>query len=469
MKKALLSVVLLLVLFPPSAALRAQDEYHFMRPDKETYRKWMKENVSLPETYIDPALQPKRGSFSLLRYLPYNPAERLQGSSCGNCWVWAATGCVEIAHRVQSGVSDRLSIQYLNSCKTDEYPCCGGTLPEFCRWYADRYFFVPWRNTNAAYGDVSKDCGDLPSVDCEAIDSSDHHLINTISASVIPTYGVGQTTAIARIKNVLHQNKAVYFTFCLPNQQSCDRFMQFWQEDECENESWPFDFAAEGGVPWNDAEAGVHSVLIVGYQDYYSSAPFEGSYWIAVNSWGNKATDMYPCFDPNFCCDRPDGCFRVAMETDYDAYFDYPDPENVMMLFQTVDVDFGSGPTLDSDIRVYPDRESFSASDDMMYIYADIDPISIMFYPFVRIVTPYYGTYYLTLGGTMYPYPMPYIPIPLTSGGLSNYLVGSIRWTNIGSGTYYLEGGGVNAAKPVMASGAFNYISSVSRTACRLK
>ena len=51
-------------------------------------------------------------SMSLLSYLPYTPSQRDQGS-CGNCWVWASTGALEIGHNINSGISDRLSIQYL--------------------------------------------------------------------------------------------------------------------------------------------------------------------------------------------------------------------------------------------------------------------------------------------------------------------------------------------------------------------
>jgi len=43
------------------------------------------------------------GSKSLLSYLPYTPSERAQGV-CGNCWVWASTGALEIDHAVKTGI-----------------------------------------------------------------------------------------------------------------------------------------------------------------------------------------------------------------------------------------------------------------------------------------------------------------------------------------------------------------------------
>ncbi len=54
------------------------------------------------------------GLKSLLPYLPYTPSERDQGV-CDDCWVWAATGALEIDHNVESGINNRLSVQYFNS------------------------------------------------------------------------------------------------------------------------------------------------------------------------------------------------------------------------------------------------------------------------------------------------------------------------------------------------------------------
>jgi hypothetical protein len=99
-------------------------------------------------------------------------------------------------------------------------------------------------------------------------------------------------------------------------------------------------------------------------------------------------------------------------------------------------------------IRAYPDRTSFSASSDQMYIYVDTDVISTWCYPIVRVVTPSYGTFYLTSHKRMYRYPVSYltpymIKINRPISGL--YLTG-LWWRNLRPGTYYLESGAVDAS-----------------------
>ena len=217
MKKAILSLVLLSFLIPLHTALMAQDEHAIMRPDFETFRQWEAQDNSLPKAYIDPAIKPKRGSASLLGYLPYIPVERNQGS-CGDCWTWAATGCMEIWHNYAYGIADRLSIQYINSCKTDAFPCCGGNPTMFTDWYAAQGIAVPWSNSGASFADggTASDCSWAPAVACSSISTSPNYPINSISASQITTQGVGQVAAITYIKNVLAQGKAVYWGFWLP-------------------------------------------------------------------------------------------------------------------------------------------------------------------------------------------------------------------------------------------------------------
>ena len=46
-------------------------------------------------------------SLSLLDHLQYTPSERNQGY-CGNCWVWAGTGIMEIALDVD-GITEGLN------------------------------------------------------------------------------------------------------------------------------------------------------------------------------------------------------------------------------------------------------------------------------------------------------------------------------------------------------------------------
>jgi len=261
-------LALLATLLPLNGALSAEREYPAMRPDNETRLQWMREDLSLPEAYIDPSIKPKRGSFSLLSLLPYIPAERDQGD-CGDCWVWAGTGCAEIAHALQ-GVSARLSIQYMNSCGSNSdgsWCCCGGNLFRFAEWYSAQGMFIPWSNPNALFSDAAVGhytcpVGPSSAITCGLISTSPNYPISSMNASTIKTFGEGQATAIANIKNALSQNKAVMFSFWAPTLTQWNEFTSYWQNND---ESALFDFGAWSGLAWNNGSG--HGVLIVGYND----------------------------------------------------------------------------------------------------------------------------------------------------------------------------------------------------------
>ena len=137
-----------------------------MRPDRETRLRWIEEYERAPFAINDEEIELRLSnaqaqmvgtSINLLNYLQYTPSERSQGS-CGNCWVWANTGITEIALSVQKGIKDRFSIQFLNSCKTDDYACCGGNPSMFASWYDGQGLAIPWSNTNTSYQDGSGRC-----------------------------------------------------------------------------------------------------------------------------------------------------------------------------------------------------------------------------------------------------------------------------------------------------------------------
>ena len=137
-----------------------------MRPDLDTLKEWIRRYREAPKAFIDEGIQENLQrleagnigtSKSLLSHISYIPAERNQGL-CGNCWNWAGTGVLEIAHHVQNGVFERLSTQFLNSCKLDEYACCGGDLEMFADWYRQRGIAIPWSNTNAGFAEGGRDC-----------------------------------------------------------------------------------------------------------------------------------------------------------------------------------------------------------------------------------------------------------------------------------------------------------------------
>jgi len=129
-----------------------------MHPDRETRLRWIEEYEAAPSAYIDESLECtiplSGGSLSLLSRLQYTPSQRNQ-VSCGNCWVWASTGVMGIALNVQEGISDRLSIQYLNSCNGtgSDHACCGGTATMFATYYTGAGKAIPWSNTNADWRD----------------------------------------------------------------------------------------------------------------------------------------------------------------------------------------------------------------------------------------------------------------------------------------------------------------------------
>ena len=101
-----------------------------------TLIQWMFDIEGAERAEIDMTWKSGQGSFSLLGHLDYR-SQRNQGS-CGNCWAWAGTGVMAVTLDVENSVFDRLSVQYLNSCKTDSWACCGGNLGSLCHLVQQR-------------------------------------------------------------------------------------------------------------------------------------------------------------------------------------------------------------------------------------------------------------------------------------------------------------------------------------------
>jgi hypothetical protein len=277
-------------------------QYPIMRPDSETLQEWLECYNHAPRAHIDPGLEPPTGSLSLLSHLEYDPVERDQGS-CGNCWVWGGTGVLEIALDVQEGIKDRLSIQYLNSKYNggtgSDWACCGGWLEYLANFYASEGFVIPWSNTNAAWADGTQTCSDGTTVPWDTISTSPSYTITGCSVESITTHDVGSTTAINNIKNVLAQDKAIWFAFFLPTGDDWNQFFDFWNY-ESEDAIFNPDYSC--GHVWDD-DGGGHAVLCVGYND---EDP-ENAYWIMVNSWGTAYGG------------RPNGIFHLDMDMNYDC------------------------------------------------------------------------------------------------------------------------------------------------------
>jgi C1A family cysteine protease len=83
--------------------------YPIMQPTEEELKEWNTQYLAAPKAV------PRGGnmvstqdmsSSSLLDYVPYVAAERDQ-DECGNCWVWASTSAIEVAHATQNNIADR--------------------------------------------------------------------------------------------------------------------------------------------------------------------------------------------------------------------------------------------------------------------------------------------------------------------------------------------------------------------------
>jgi hypothetical protein len=256
-------------------------------------------------------------SFSLLDYLSYDPSERNQGS-CGNCWEWTSTGIMEIALAYKNGIKDRLSVQYLNSNMKDK-ACCGNWIDAAAQFYEQSKMAIPWANSNARWRDGEGSCGSS-SVSARSISTSSNFPIRSIQVQKVPTQGMGKEEAIDNIKAVLHNGKAVYFSFFLPNSGEWDKFNDFWN-NQPERKVWHPDMAC--GSAYDFEGGGSHAVLCVGYDETDPN----NRYWIILNSWGAPAG-------------RPNGLFAVDMDMNYDCQYG----SRHAFYFQTLEVDYDVSP-----------------------------------------------------------------------------------------------------------------------------
>ena len=305
--------------------------YPIMRPDHETLMRWIAAYQSAPQISLDEKgmmLIPLRGSKSLLSHLSYVPALRNQGN-CGDCWAWAGTGVMGIDLDVQKGTLDQLSVQYINSCKSGSYACCGGWLSDVADFYTTNPQAIPWSNTNASFADAGRSCASGSSlVGCGSIATSPNYLIDSISDLSITTQGVAQATAIANIKAVLNANKAVFFAFYLADDADWQDFFDYWDAGP-ETALW--DPNPYCGHTWVDLEGGGHAVLCVGYNDDDPNPA--NHYWIIVNSWGTAGGA------------RPNGIYRMKMDINYSCTF-YDGAWYYSLNWQTLDIDWSTNVVL---------------------------------------------------------------------------------------------------------------------------
>jgi len=313
--------------------------YPILHPDTPTIERWIASYEAAPKYEAKGgemfASTTPTSSYSVLSHVDYITNDRDQGS-CGNCWVWAGTGCMEIAHDVENGVFDRLSIQYLNSNygggDGSDYACCGGWLSDLASFY-DSAFAIPWSNTNAGWQDGNTCChsptqcpgpNDDTNVAAGTITTTPRYDILNAQEYTITTHGVSDDTAIANIKSVLDSNQGVWFAFFLPN---FNDFFHFWDWD---GPAAVWDFDPYAGQDYdNGVNPGGHAVLCVGYNDDVGTT---NDYWIMLNSWGDAGGT------------RTDGLFRLDMHMNYSATLtDLSTPYGgYIHYWQKLDIDFNA-------------------------------------------------------------------------------------------------------------------------------
>jgi len=236
-----------------------------------------------------------KASKSLLSLVPYIGDNRDQGS-CGNCWVWAGTGALEVEHMIDSGICDRLSVQYFNSNwnggGSTGNACDGGNPYHLANFYSSTlHKVIPWSNTNAGYADGGWVSG--PSnMPASSIVTTPNYQISGVTDAVLGTHS-GQSPAINIIKAEIDADKPVMWGFLLPS-NGWTAFFSFWNTLP-ESAVWDPDIYNDGTIN------GGHEVLIIGYDDTADTP-----YWLVLNSWGTTAT-------------RPGGLFRLKMYMDYDG------------------------------------------------------------------------------------------------------------------------------------------------------
>ncbi len=286
---------LLLAMF--STGVQAYEEgtiYSIMHPNHATRLRWQQAYEEAPRATLTLSRQAVPGHVSLLDHLNYIPVEWDQGH-CGTCWAWAGTAAMSIGLDYQEGIFDLLSVQFISACNPDKSCCEGGWLYNVADFYTNKGFTIPQSNVNAEWQNGDGGCN----VECADISTTPNYPVDTIEAQTIETHGVGQAQAIANIKNVLNQGKAVWFAFFLPTEADWVAFSGFWGTSPENQIHEGFDYT--DGTEWDDGAG--HAVLCVGYDD---SDP-TNAYWIILNSWGTAGGL------------RSNALFRMKTDINYDC------------------------------------------------------------------------------------------------------------------------------------------------------
>jgi PKD repeat protein len=334
--------------------------YAIMHPTETELKEWNSQYFSEKPAVVTTgaSIQSQRETaMSLLEYISYVPSERDQ-KMCSNCWIWASSGAIEVAHTVQNNVLDRLSIQYVNSRYNNggnspftsaDFACEGGTASKFVNFYntigqyGGNKITIPWSNANASFQDGNA-TGGHTLVQADTIGTEPKYALQSLSSSRIETLNQPQGNAIASIKSMIDSGKAVILAFYLPDQDSWNSFKTFFGTGD-EEESY-YDIDQFAGSSYTSSGGG-HAVLVTGYRDDGTMG-----YWQCLNSWGAPAN-------------RPNGVFYINMYMDYSAMYSLGSSSTPVTEWETVDVTYAGTeptPTPDESVTLTPDFEVSASS-----------------------------------------------------------------------------------------------------------
>ena len=344
------------------------EDYSVMRLNLDIIERWEEEHNNAEIAFIDPNLDEeiqKTESYNILDLLEYVPEERNQGA-CSNCWAWPSTSVLAIELNVQKGIKDRLSVQFINTCgieytsSMNKIECCeAGNIGMFANFYKNTNFAIPWSNKMAHWHDGGRiNC----ITDCSQISKTPNYPIYDIDDVVVPIHDIATDEAIENIKNVLHQQKGVYFTVYYPDFENLNAFRDMWRNED-EDFVYTLDYYCGNDV--NSEEAAGHAMLVYGYNDEEGT---NNDYWMVLNSWGTNDN-------------RPNGVLKWDMHMNYSCkYSNY-----YAFSASTLDVIFDpypeapEAPTIDGPSSIKPEIEytcDITAVDpqgDDVYIYVKWD------------------------------------------------------------------------------------------------
>ena len=353
------------------------EDYSVMWVSPKTLERWGEEYNNAERAFIDPDLDQEiqsTESYSILDLLEYIPEERNQGR-CSNCWAWPPTAILSIALNVQKGIKDRLSVQFINTCGIEyttgmnKIECCeAGSIIMFADFYKNTNYAIPWSNTMAHWHDGGRiNC----ITDCSQISKTPNYPIYDIDDVTIPIHGIPTEEAIENIKNVLHQQKGVYFSVYYPDLENLNAFRDMWRNEE---EDFVYDLDYYCGNETNSEEAAGHAMLVYGYNDEEGT---DNDYWMVLNSWGT--TD-----------NRPNGVLKWDMHLNYDCKYSnyYAFGANTLDVIFDPDPESPEYPTINGPSSVKPEIE-------YTYEITVVDPQGDNVYIYVKWDTGFSGSGWL--------------------------------------------------------------------------